>query len=279
MKGDAFAPAKVNLALHITGQREDGYHTLDSLVAFASDVGDGLRVARAQSLTLRVEGDRAEGVPDGEDNLVIKAARMLDPKGAAAITLDKQLPSEAGIGGGSSDGAAAMRALSRLWDLPLPTAAAAVTLGADVPVCMAPTLQRMEGIGEVLTPVKGWPKLPAVLVNAGRPVPTGAVFKALKTRENPPLPEGIPTPSTLPGAISWLGLLRNDLEHPAGIVVPEIRDVIAALAALDGCGLARMSGSGGTCFGLFESFGAAAYAASELQKAQPDWWVRATRLS
>ena len=278
MTVEAFAPAKVNLALHITGQRDDGYHLLDSFVAFA-DVGDRLSVAAAATLSLSVDGPRAEGIPTGDDNLVLKAARMMDPKGRAAIALEKNLPSEAGIGGGSSDAAAAMRALSTLWDVPLPGAAATVTLGADVPVCMAPKMQRMQGIGETLTPISGWPKLPCVLVNAGRPVPTGAVFKALKSRENAPLPARFPTPSTVSGGISWLASHRNDLEHPAGIVVPEIRDVIAALSALDGCGLARMSGSGGTCFGLFESFGAAVFAASELKKAQPDWWIKATKLS
>ena len=187
------ARAKVNLCLHVTGRRADGYHLLDSLVAFA-EFGDAIRASRAEALTLVIEGPFAEGLGDLPDNLVLRAARALDGldgKGnGAALTLVKSLPVASGIGGGSADAAATLRALARLRGLPLPGPDAVLALGADVPVCLAGVPTRMSGIGEVLEPV-ALPDFAMVLVNPGVAVPTGAVFSGLARRDNPPMP-GVP---------------------------------------------------------------------------------------
>lgn len=267
-----FAPAKINLALHVTGRREDGYHLLDSLVAFAP-VGDRLVVAPAGSLTLEVTGSFAADVPAGEDNLVLRAARLLGAGRGAAITLEKALPVASGIGGGSADAAAALRALGRLWRVPLPPPKAVLALGADVPVCLAARPARMSGIGEVVEPLPGPLPLHLVLVNPRKPVPTPEIFRRLERRENPPLPEPIPRFADAAALAGFLAACRNDLEPPARALLPEIGDALAALAATDGCLLARMSGSGATCFGLYPDPAARARAHVVLQAAHPGWWV------
>lgn len=268
-----FAPAKVNLALHVTGRRTDGYHLLDSVVVFA-DAGDWLTISPADDLTLRVTGPRAAGVPDDARNLVWQAAAWFGPGQGAAITLDKHLPHAGGIGGGSADAAAALRGLAALWGRPVPDAAAVLALGADLPVCLAARPSRMEGIGEALTPLPPLPSLWVVLVNAGVPVPTGPVFKALAQTDNSALP-ALPDHGWNDADVfaAWLQAARNDLELPARQLVPVIDTVIAALQGAAGCLLARMSGSGGTCFGLFATATAAKAAATKLAAAQPGWWV------
>ncbi|MDE3078548.1 MAG: 4-(cytidine 5'-diphospho)-2-C-methyl-D-erythritol kinase [Paracoccaceae bacterium] len=268
---EGFAPAKVNLALHVTGRRADGYHLLDSLVVFAG-VGDRLRAERADRLTLEVTGPRAAGVPTDATNLVLRAAATLGAGRGARIVLDKHLPAAAGIGGGSSDAATALRVLAELWGLPLPGADAVLALGADVPVCLAGQPARMRGIGERLEPLPDLPPAWLVLVNPGVGVPTGAVFQGLARRDNPPLPEPRPWPDAVALA-DWLREARNDLEPPARAVAPVIGEIIDRLAATDGCLLSRMSGSGATCFGLFASAAAASAAAQALRRMRPDWWV------
>ncbi|MDA0923092.1 MAG: 4-(cytidine 5'-diphospho)-2-C-methyl-D-erythritol kinase [Proteobacteria bacterium] len=269
-----FAPAKVNLALHVTGRQADGYHLLDSLVVFAG-AGDWLTIAPAERLSLRVSGPRAVGVPDDGRNLIWRAAELLGPGLGAAITLDKHLPAAGGIGGGSADAAAALRGLAALWGRPLPDAGAVLSLGADVPVCLFGRPARMAGIGEDITPLPPLPPLWLVLVNAGVAVPTEPVFKALARADNPPLPmmppQGWPSADAL---AQWLAQTRNDLEGPARTLVPQIGDVIAAIAAQKGCLLARMSGSGGTCFGLFATAQSAREAAAALSTQDPVWWVQ-----
>ncbi|MDH3263802.1 MAG: 4-(cytidine 5'-diphospho)-2-C-methyl-D-erythritol kinase, partial [Paracoccaceae bacterium] len=183
-----FAPAKINLALHVTGQRPDGYHLLDSLVVFAP-VGDRLTAAPADALSLSVTGPFAEGVAPDETNLVLKAARALGPGRGAAITLEKKLPVASGIGGGSADAAAALRALARLWELPLPGLKAVLALGADVPVCLASRPSRMRGIGEIVEPLPLPVPVNIVLANPGHAVSTPQVFALLSEQRNPPLPE------------------------------------------------------------------------------------------
>ncbi len=269
---DAFAPAKINLTLHVTGRRGDGYHLLDSLVAFA-DVGDRITLRPApQGASFRVIGPRAQGVPEGPENLVRRAAELAG--GAALdITLDKHLPAAAGIGGGSSDAAAFLRAHARLTGRALPPAQA-LTLGADVPVCLVPRPQRMRGIGEVLE-AAALPQLPAVLVNPGVSVPTPQVFGALPRADNPPMPEALPRLEGPVDAAEWLAEMRNDLQPPAEALRPEITQVLEALRARPGCLLARMSGSGATCFALMEDAAAADRAAKALAAASPGWWVRA----
>ena len=235
-----FAPAKVNLALHVTGRQADGYHLLDSVVVFAA-TGDWLTIAPAERLSLRVSGPRAAGVPDDGRNLIWQAAELLGPGLGAAITLDKHLPAAGGIGGGSADAAAALCGLATLWGRPLPDAGAVLSLGADVPVCLFGRPARMAGIGEDITPLPPLPPLWLVLVNAGVAVPTGPVFKALARADNPPLPmmppQGWPSAEAL---AQWFAQTRNDLEGPARTLVPQIADVIGAIAAQKGCLLARM---------------------------------------
>jgi len=271
-----FAAAKINLALHVTGRRSDGYHLLDSLVAFA-DVGDRITVAPAAALSLSVTGPLAAGLTQGGDNLVLRAARSFGAGPGAAITLEKNLPLAAGIGGGSSDAAATLRALARLWQQPLPEAEAVLALGADVPVCLAGRPALMSGIGAGLAPVV----LPAawlVLVNPGVALPTAAVFAALAHRDHAPLPRDLPQFQRVADLAAFLQLARNDLEAPAIRMAPAIACCKAALAAMSGCLLARMSGSGATCFGLFADPRTANAAARALRTAQPGWWVAAGRM-
>lgn len=268
MATEGFAPAKVNLCLHVTGQRPDGYHLLDSLVVFA-DVGDRLWFEPADAMSLEVAGPFSDGVPTDARNLVWKAAVTAGWTGH--ILLEKNLPNGAGIGGGSSDAAAILRYLARP-DL-------ALSLGADVPVCLGATAQRMRGIGDDLTTLDGFPALNAVLVNPGVGMPTPDVFRGLAGKENAGMPEPVPTFRTPQDVIAGLAAMRNDLEAPAILIQPIIARVLDALAGLRHAKLRRMSGSGATCFALFENAAAAKEAALDLQGAHPEWWVKACRLS
>ena len=268
MTTEAFAPAKINLTLHVTGQRADGYHLLDSLVAFA-DVGDRLAFTPGPELSLSVTGPFAAGVPEDARNLVWQAALMVGFSGH--IKLEKHLPHGAGIGGGSSDAAAVLRS----FDAP----AQAVSLGADVPVCLRAKAQRMRGIGEDLTTLPDFPRLWAVLANPGVTVPTPKVFAALQTKANPPMPDTLPPRLSARAMIDWLRAMRNDLEAPAMAIQPAIGTVLVELSRLPGAALCRMSGSGATCFALFEDQGLSEIAARDLARAHPDWWVRDCALS
>ncbi len=269
------APAKVNLYLHVTGRRPDMYHELDSLVCFAG-AADRLRARPAASIDLTVDGPFQEGLSPGSDNLVVKAATRLaafapGPVGAA-LRLEKNLPIASGIGGGSADAAAALRLLSRLWDLPAYAAAhVAPSLGADVPVCLGSRTVVMRGIGEVLTPI-ALPEFSLVLVNPGIGVATGAVFRAFHTAGTGfSLPVKLPD---LPDALTLAEFLRqqtrNDLELPARALCAPIDEVLRALAATAGCLMARMSGSGATCFGIYAEARQAAAAAAALSGR--GWW-------
>ena len=269
-----FAPAKLNLCLHVTGQRVDGYHLLDSLVAFA-DVGDHVVVEKSDThaTSLTVTGPMATGVPTDGSNLVYKAAALFPPHCATKITLHKTLPSAAGIGGGSADAAATLRAMARLWGLPLPGVDAQLSLGADVPICMDQTPKRMQGIGQDITAIPDMPNMAVVLANPMRPVPTGPVFHALTQKNNPPIMGDIPQHKTPAEFAGWLEKQRNDLQPPALQTCPIVGDVLAQLAHTAPL-LARMSGSGGTCFALYETPDQATLAAQTIQSAQPGWWVR-----
>ncbi len=272
------APAKINLCLHVTGRRADGYHLLDSLVVFAS-VGDHLTAVPGAGLTLRVTGPEAGDLQLQDDNLVLRAARAM---GASDVdlTLDKRLPVASGIGGGSADAAATLRLLARLTGGALPPADQVLRLGADVPVCLAGRPARMEGIGERLTPLPPLPPKWCVLVNPRLPVPTPQVFAALTRRDHPPLPD---LPATvLASADAFAGWLavhtRNDLVAPARQVASVLADVQAALEGTHGCLLARMSGSGGTHFGLYDSNALAQAACVQIRAAYPGWWVEPGRI-
>lgn len=272
------APAKVNLTLHVVGRRDDGYHLLDSLVAFAG-VGDTLDFAPAGAITLEVAGPTAAQIPDGE-NIVLKAARLLAeaagrPLPGAAIRLTKRLPVAAGIGGGSADAAAALKGLTRLWGLSLPAetlSRVALSIGADVPVCLAGTPTRMMGIGERLEPAPALPPAWLVLVNPMVPLHTPPVFKARTGpfSEADPLTE---SPADARALAAALASRRNDLTPPAIAIEPVVGEVLAAIAATPGCLLPRMSGSGATCFGLYASEAEASAAAAALTAAHPGWWI------
>ena len=271
-----FAPAKINLTLHVTGQRPDGYHVLDSLVVFA-DVGDHIRAVASNRLTLQVTGPEAAGLPMGDDNLVMRAARALGGGLGADLVLDKQLPQASGIGGGSSDAAATLRVLAAMWGRALPSDAG-LSLGADVPVCLAAQSARMSGVGEVLTPVPDLPPIWAVLVNPRVHVATPQVFRALVRRDNAPMPAVLPDWRDAQDLAAWLGQMRNDLEGPACALAPAVSDVLRAVSGLNGVLLARMSGSGATCFGLFADVQEATAGSAVLRQNHPEWWVRPVAL-
>jgi len=274
------APAKINLFLHVGARRADGFHPLQSLAVFTG-AGDELRAEPAPALSLALQGPFAEGLVAESDNLVLRAARALAAEtgtlAGAALTLAKNLPVASGIGGGSADGAAALRALKTLWRLEIEDwalRAIAATLGSDVPVCLPSASAYMEGRGEVLTPA-AVPRLPILLVNPGVPVPTREVFAALQQRSGTDmtLPRGFADADSL---LAFLAVTRNDLEAPARALQPLIGTVLGALAALPGVKLARMSGSGATCFAVFNSAEACARGAGALQAANPGWWVAPT---
>lgn len=272
-----FAPAKINLFLHITGKRADGYHTLESLMVFAADIGDRLTFAPAELFSLQVGGSFAVelSASPADDNLVARAAQMLAAQYGqplrGAITLQKNLPVASGIGGGSSDAAAALKGLVRLWRLPEEPSvlqALALRLGADVPACLHARAVAAEGIGDMLTPVET-PALHLVLVNPGVATPTAAVFRQLESVHPPGGMKPIYT-------LEDIQACRNDLTSAAVSVTPEIGDVLAALAATPACRMQRLSGSGATCFGVYATAEAAAEAAQQLKARHATWWVAAT---
>jgi 4-diphosphocytidyl-2-C-methyl-D-erythritol kinase len=276
-----FAAAKINLTLRVTGRRADGYHELESLVAFA-DIGDTLRFTPAAATTLAVAGPFGAACGAGADNLVLKAAAALAARvpglESGAFTLDKRLPVAAGIGGGSSDAAAALRLLAQANGIAADDprlCEAALAVGADVPVCLAGKARVMRGIGEVLSAPLDLPGLPAVLANPGVPTATRDVFKAFAGRAGDPMPLGEVPPA---GLLTFLRAHGNDLTEAAIACVPVIAEVLDRLTALPGARLARMSGSGSTCFALFDTAEAAAGAAVSLRGARPGWWVAAVTL-
>ncbi|VDC23654.1 4-(cytidine 5'-diphospho)-2-C-methyl-D-erythritol kinase [Pseudogemmobacter humi] len=267
-----FAPAKINLCLHVTGQRADGYHLLDSVVAFAG-VGDRLEASLTLGeASLALGGPFGPELPAGGDNLVLRAARAVAPDLALAFTLEKNLPPASGIGGGSADAAAAVRAVLRLRG-GAADPGVVQALGADVPVCLASRPARMRGIGERLDLLERFPPGWIVLANPRVEVPTPAVFRALSRKENPPLPDALPHWPDMAALAGWLALQRNDLEPPALAVAPVIGEVLMMLRAQAGQLLSRMSGSGATCFALFAEEAAARAAAAALTVARPGWWV------
>lgn len=272
-----FAPAKLNLHLHVVGRRDDGYHLLDSLVVFAG-VGDLLEVSPSNELSLAVTGPFAGGLQTEPDNLVLRAARALAShagiEATGSLRLCKRLPVASGIGGGSADAAAALRLLRRHWGVAMAEGqlvALAQRLGADVPVCLASCPAMMSGIGEILAPAPRLPNFGIVLVNPGAAVSTPSVFQARTG--------GFAQPAQFP-AIGWpdarslaasLRTTRNDLETPARLLAASVADALDWLAATPGCMLSRMSGSGATCFGLFETPMAAERAA--MAGSVGGWWA------
>jgi 4-diphosphocytidyl-2-C-methyl-D-erythritol kinase len=284
------ARAKINLTLHVLRRREDGFHLIESLVVFA-DVADRLNAGFAPQFGLTVTGPFAGDLAPGEDNIVLEAARAVAhgiggvPPGAE-LMLEKNLPVVSGIGGGSADAAACIRALLKLHgvkagDIALSQLASGI--GADVNVCLASKSAVISGVGNVVEPAPRLPRVHAVLVNPGLPLATPAVYHTLGLAPGEDFPEAAPPlPAdgfrTVEALAEHLRATRNDLRAPATRLVPAIADVEAALAAMPGCLVARMSGSGATCFGLFASRAEAHDGAQWLAADHPDWWVRATML-
>ncbi len=258
---EAFAPAKVNLTLHVTGQQADGYHQLDSLVVFA-DIGDRLWFHDARELSIEVTGPFAEGVPGDSRNLAWRAASAAGAR--CRIVLEKNIPHGSGLGGGSADAAVVLRRFSHCD--------AAASIGADVPVCLNAEPQRMRGAGGVLDPLPAVPACHLVLVNPGLSLATREVFRSLrwKNRSGMGVLPDWPDPARF---AVWLSEQRNDLEEVAVELAPEIGD---ALSALSSATVARMTGSGTSCYGLYSDRDAAKRAAVEISKAHPHWWVRET---
>jgi 4-diphosphocytidyl-2-C-methyl-D-erythritol kinase len=285
-----FAFAKINLTLRVIGRRPDGYHELDSLVAFAS-LADQLSLVPGPALALTVRGRTADATGPDTDNLVLRAAHALIERcgrlQVGHFTLHKNLPVAAGLGGGSADAAAALRLLARINGLApddrrLMEAARAV--GADVPVCLDPRPRRMRGIGETLSDPLDLPRLPALLVNPGVSVSTRDVFAALRapsltaTASSEADAPADDVPRDRPSLLAYLAEHGNDLESPATALAPIIAETLAALRALPGCRLARMSGSGATCFALFDTAKAATIARNTLRRAKSEWWMQTTVL-
>jgi 4-diphosphocytidyl-2-C-methyl-D-erythritol kinase len=283
------APAKINLTLHVVGRRADGYHELESLVAFSRS-GDLLTLLRGEEFRFHVDGPMAAAAGDPQKNLVVQAVRhlsaLIEGIKLGALHLKKNLPVAAGIGGGSSDAAAALRLLARVNGLapqdPRVLAAAQAT-GADVPVCLSAQARMMVGIGERLGPVLHLPALPALIVNPRQPLATQAVFAEM--RDGPGSATGFGPHPQITSGLSYEALLaalskgHNDLEDAACVLAPVIGDVLAVLAAARGCKLARMSGSGATCFGIFTDCRAAGRAKKTILDAHPNWWVKAAMLN
>lgn len=272
------APAKINLALHVTGQRPDGYHLLESVVTFAA-IGDRLTFSSATADEFTVSGRfSAPLLGNPGDNLVLRArdrlrAALAAPTPPVSIHLEKNLPVASGIGGGSADAAATLRGLLRFWGADLPEKALArlaLSLGADVPMCLQGVAAIARGVGEELQSLPGLPRLPVVLGNPLLDVSTPEVFARLRSRQNPPLGE-----LERDDWIASLSRLRNDLEGPARELAPEIAEVSALIEA-EGALLTRMSGSGATCFGIFADMRAAERAAKSLQERRPEWYFEAT---
>jgi 4-diphosphocytidyl-2-C-methyl-D-erythritol kinase len=280
-----FAPAKINLFLHVGPAQADGRHPLDSLVMFASDLGDWVSAAPASDLTLDISGPFASALLDEPDNLMLRAARALaDAAGLtplAALQLDKHLPVASGIGGGSADAAATLWALNQLWGLNATLeelTPIAASLGADVPACLQARTLRMFGTGENVRHADGAPLI-AVLVNPGVPLAAGAVYRAFDASGGgggPAAPQILP--AAAPALILALGGLRNDLEEPAKSLAPEVASALVALADAAPNTLVRMSGSGATCFALFADEAHAAKAMDGLHRTHPRWWIAACRL-
>jgi 4-diphosphocytidyl-2-C-methyl-D-erythritol kinase len=281
-----FAPAKVNLYLHVTGRLDNGYHTLDSMVAFA-DIGDEVRIEPAPDFTFKVQGPYAGAFTPKEldsspnsSNLVVQAvwalARAAQKVPNVKVTLTKSLPLASGLGGGSSDAASVIWGMLDWWGLSrqayyLP--ALMTTLGADIPVCLNCDAARLRGIGEIIDRVPPMPEIPVVLVNPCKPCGTATVFArfAGSFRQPDAIPQNL---DTLDDIVAFLEKRENDLYAPACNVVPEIVNVIGALRSQAGCRLARMSGAGATCFGLFETEKQAKAAAKTIAYENPDWWAR-----
>ena len=271
---ELIARAKINLALHVVGRSARGRHLLDSIVSFTK-FGDSVEVESDCERTLNVTGPMASSVPHGPSNLALRAAELFDRSDGYRISLVKRIPVAAGLGGGSADAAAVLCSLLRLSKSSLPNPDEIMSLGSDVPVCLFGKNARVQGEGEQVLPLGRLPSFPMVLVNPGISLSTKEVFAALSSSANPPL-DSLPRDGCKDSWLSWLAGQRNDLESAARNLLPAVGGVLSGLRDRAGCRLARMSGSGATCFGIFETDEQARAAVEDIQALNPGWWVVAT---
>lgn len=286
-----FAPAKINLFLHVTGKTDNNYHTLDSLINFA-DIGDEITIEPASQFSFDIDGPYAgyfnadaQKSTDESTNLVVKAvfamAQKFERLPDFKITLTKNLPIASGMGGGSSNAAATIWGLLEWWNIPTNTddlPELFLKLGADVPVCYYSQPARMQGIGDLVTPVPDMPELDILLINPGKPCPTEKVFAGI----TPPYSEKITFPphfKSTHALIEFLSHQRNDLTPAASNIVSEINEILPLIQKQKGCALARLSGSGATCFGIFENADTAKEAEIKIREQNPDWWIRTGTLN
>jgi 4-diphosphocytidyl-2-C-methyl-D-erythritol kinase len=285
-----FAPAKINLALHITGQRDNGYHELDMLIGFANH-GDTIKITpynepALKTISLKITGAYGANLSTDADNLIVKAVNAfiahyqnhIKPYAAYDIELHKMLPLASGIGGGSADAAATLRAMAKLHNIEDEAGLLLIAqdLGADCPMCLLGNACRASGIGEKLSPIE-IPKMPVVLINPNCPIATPLVFEALKTKQNPPLPP-LPVHFDKSSFIAYLKKSRNDLTTPATKLLPEIKEILKTLDNMKNVQFSAMSGSGATCFALFNTMAEAETAQRILSQQHPHWWVVITAL-
>tara|TARA_B100000902_G_scaffold331870_1_gene329489 strand:+ start:1120 stop:1953 length:834 start_codon:yes stop_codon:yes gene_type:complete len=272
-----FAPAKINLSLHVVGQKSNGYHLLDSIVSFAN-IGDNIRIAPKRLGTLQVTGPFAKDLPVSAQNLVLKATSLFGNIKPSQITLEKNIPVTSGIGGGSADAAATVRLLSKLYQKPEPPIEKLVSLGADVPVCMQRGIVRMMGVGEEIINLSPAPKVGILLVNPRKALSTAEVFNAVKEKNNSGVNLQGFIEKKLTSWFDWINSMRNDLTASAIDLIPEIRFILDKLITCDGARVVRMSGSGATCFALFEDFDLLQDAKNKISKECPSFWCEAGRL-
>ena len=275
------ANAKVNLCLQIVGQKPNGFHLLDSIVGF-TEFGDHLSFKKSDKLELTVQGAFSDKIPVDRSNLILKAAELVrklnNIKTGAHITLTKNLPPSAGLGGGSSDAAATIRGLSRMWGTDLPEIHDLMKIGSDLPVCINQKTQHMKGFGEVLNVVNTFPNLPILLVNPLKKVSTQAVFRKLENKKNSPLSKYEKLFQTKKDWINWLLLQRNDLMEPAVSVEPVISEVLQFISNQISVEKVSMSGSGATCFGVFENNHDCDLAMKKIRRERPEWWSVSTEI-
>ncbi len=272
-----FAPAKINLSLHLVGQKSNGYHLLDSIVSFVN-IGDNVSITPGKPGELKVAGPFAKDLPSSNHNLVLKAARLFDSFEPSQITLEKNIPVTSGIGGGSADAAATVRLLSKFYNEPEPPIEKLIYLGSDVPVCMHKGIVRMMGIGEEIINLSPAPKVGILLVNPGKALSTAKVFKAVKKKSNSEVNLQGSNEKSLNPWFDWINSMRNDLTDSAIDLIPDIRIALDKLTACDGARVVRMSGSGATCFALFEDFELLQNAKVRITKECPSFWCKAGEL-